>query len=56
MVISLYNIPMFQNTQPRVKPLNISQKTHTVWSLELENIRSMWKKLINSEKITTILE
>ena len=44
-----------KNTLPRVRRLNISQKA-TIWSLELENIRSLGKKLIESGKVTKILE
>ena len=50
-----YYIPRYQNTPQGVAHLSNSQ-TETIWSLEEENPRSLWKKSIGHEKITKILE
>ena len=48
-----FHISRCQNTHPEVAHLNISHETPNQ-SLQLENTRSLWKKLIESEKTTRI--
>ena len=48
-----FHISRCRNTHPEVAHLNISHKTPNQ-SLQLENTRSLWKKLIEYEKTTRI--
>ena len=47
---AFYYIARCQNTKPEVKFLNISQKVSNQ-SLKLENTRSLWNRLTESEKL-----
>ena len=55
MGLSFYYSPRSQNILHAVTYLNTSY-TAKIWSMELENTKSLWKILIESEKITKILE
>ena len=55
MGLSFHYIPMFQIIPQSVVHLDIIQAA-AILSLELGNIKGLWKKLTESEKVTTISE
>ena len=50
MGLPIYQIEMYQKAPPQVKHIGITQKS-PLWSWQLENIKSLQKKLSKSKKI-----